>query len=147
MDASRVRDAPLCGILLRAPMPLAAVLRAGHGLLAFAVFDVVPLWAIASSEAGGLALSKEEVGTLLASAAIGQVVYTALAMGKLANRLGMRQAFVRGSVAAGAALAVTPLLPRLLYAARAPRAVAIVMTSVVYCLHTCEMCDPRERRA
>lgn len=63
----------MCRILLRAPMPLAIVCRAVHGLLVFAVFDVVPLWAIASHAAGGLALSEEEVGILLAGAAIGQV--------------------------------------------------------------------------
>lgn len=47
------REDSLWRILRRAPMPLAIVLRAGHGLLVFAVFEVVPLWAIASHAAGG----------------------------------------------------------------------------------------------
>lgn len=77
---------------------------------------------------------------LLAGAAVGQVVYTALCMGKVATRLGMRRAYIYGSLAAGAALAAVPVLPRLLYASgHARRASAIACTSVIYCVYTCSM--------
>jgi MFS family permease len=142
-SAAKEQERSLCRILLRAPMPLAILLRAGHGLLVFAVFDVVPLWAISSHAAGGLALSEQELGLLLAGAAIGQVVYTGVAMGKLANRLGMRQAFIYGSIVAGVTLAAVPCVPRMFYATDsaidASKAAAIASTSVIYCLHTCAM--------
>ena len=40
------------------PFPLIMLVRAGHGLVLFAVFEIVPLWSIATRPAGGLALAK-----------------------------------------------------------------------------------------
>lgn len=128
----------LWALLCLRPMPLAVILRAGHGLALFAVFDVVPLWAIASVGSGGLAMSEEEVGVMLAGSAIGQFLYTSLAMGKLCNRMGTRTSFSTGCYVAGVCLILVPLLPLALPAA-APRPASIALISFVYCVYGCSM--------
>jgi len=104
----------------------------------FAVFDVVPLWAISSDVAGGLALSGEELGVLLAGAAVLQTVFTAFAMGKLPNRLGLRRSFVIGCTLAGASLVLVPFVPHVL-PRHAPRGAPIALASLFYCIHTSGM--------
>ena len=92
----------LLAIACQWPLTLALLLRTGHGMTIFAIFDVVPLWCIASLSAGGLAFSEEQVGTLLALAAAGQLVYTSLAMGKVVNLLGQRRALIGAKAGLGA---------------------------------------------
>jgi MFS family permease len=79
-------------------------------MLIFAIFDVVPLWCIASLTAGGLAFSEEEVGTLLALSAAGQLIYTSLCMGKVVNLLGRRLALIGGCGVAGLAIGALPFV-------------------------------------
>ena len=138
-------------LLHTAGMPLAIGLRALHGMIAFAAFDIVPLWAVASIAGGGLALTQEEVGVLLAGAAVGQLVFTSLCMGPLANRLGMRKTFIVGCVVAGLAFVLLCLVPQPMQeggeemgsgfvapaadSVRPPRAVSIALAATIYCVY------------
>jgi len=103
-------DAPLCSVLCRRPLPLVATLRAAQGMTMFAVFDMVPLWAIASLRAGGLALGEEQLGMMLTAAGAGSLLFTSTFIGPCVRRLGARSALVVGSVVAGIAIVFIPLV-------------------------------------
>ena len=47
----------LLRVLCKRPFPLALLLRAGNGMAIFAVWEMIPLYSIATRQAGGLALS------------------------------------------------------------------------------------------
>ncbi|KAL3916091.1 MAG: hypothetical protein SGPRY_006967 [Prymnesium sp.] len=127
----------LRSILFAWPMPMALLLRTGHGMALFGIFDVVPLWCIASLRAGGLAFSEDQVGTVLAAAAAGQLVFTSLVMGRLVNFLGQRQALVWGCAIAGAALWALPFVGLVQSEPRV--AIMSVLASLIYCVHTMAM--------
>ena len=64
------------------------VLRTGIGLVIFALFEVFPLWAIASEEVGGLGLDEQALGTVLAGSALLQTAFSGFCMGKVVKRIG-----------------------------------------------------------
>jgi len=122
-DASKVplRTRPsLTQALRTAPVPAMLVLRSGIGMAAFASYDVIPLWAIASLDAGGVALTKASLGLMLAAAASVQLLWTTFAMGPVMGRLGSRRTFVGGCCAGAAALVALPHAHRLPLAAVVP---------------------------
>lgn len=105
------RNGGLWASVCERPLPLVMLLRSLHGMVMFAVFDVVPLWAIASLRAGGLALRKEEVGTLLGSAALLQTCFTVLVMGRLVRACGLFWGLTAGCAVSSVFTLSIPLLP------------------------------------
>ncbi|KAL1499936.1 hypothetical protein AB1Y20_012618 [Prymnesium parvum] len=129
--------AGVCAVLRAWPFPLALVLRTGHGMALFALFDVVPLWCIASRRAGGLALSEAQVGSLLAAAALGQLVYTSFLMGRVVHWMGQRRALMAGCAVSGVTLCVLPQVGGL---GEGPSAVYVMAAAAaVYGVTTCAM--------
>ena len=104
-------------------MPAIIALRTGIGLAAFASYDVVPLWAIASARAGGLNLGQQELGALLSCAAAVQLLWTTLLMARVFDACGVRRVFAGACAAGAAALLLLPLAR----AAGAPFAVVAVL--------------------
>ena len=112
------------GTALRAPpLPAIIALRTGIGLAAFASYDVVPLWAIASPRAGGLNLGQQELGALLSCAAAVQLLWTTLLMARVFDACGVHRVFAGACAAGAAALLLLPLAR----AAGAPFAVVAVL--------------------
>ena len=92
-------------------MPLHLLLRSSHGMAMFAMFEIVPLWAIASRQAGGLALSETQLGSALAGAASLEFLFTLFAMARTVEALGLHRALYLGVLGGGATLVCVPLLP------------------------------------
>lgn len=116
------------GALLRAalrspPLPAIVWLRTGIGLAAFASYDVVPLWAIASARAGGLALEGGQLGALLSCAAGVQLLWTTLLMGRVFERVGVWGSFIGACTVGAAAIVSLPIA----HAAGAPLAAISVL--------------------
>lgn len=103
------REGPTLWSMMRAPpMPAVIVLRTGIGLAAFASYDIIPLWAIASRGAGGAALPQRHLGGLLAGAAALQLLWTTFCMGPVMMAAGVRRTFVGAAVAGSLALLALP---------------------------------------
>lgn len=62
-----------------------------HGLVVFAMFEVVPLWAISSRELGGLDLSQRDLGIMLASSAVVTMLSGWFVMPVLTRLFGLRR--------------------------------------------------------
>ena len=92
------------------PILRAVALRAGGGMLIFGIFDVVPLWAVASLEAGGLGLPKDILGVMLAGSAVLQVVFAMAFVGPFVERLGPRKSITWGSGSCAVALLILPFV-------------------------------------
>jgi MFS family permease len=107
---TRQQQKPLRAALCTHPFPLVMFLRSGHGMAMFAAFDVVPLWAIATARAGGLALVEEEVGSMLAVSSFLQFLFTVSVMGALVRRLGLYCSLVLGCALGGACMLLFPLI-------------------------------------
>ena len=122
-EARREAIADLGTALRAPPLPAIIALRTGIGLAAFASYDVVPLWAIASARAGGLNLGQQELGALLSCAAAVQLLWTTLLMARVFDACGVRRVFAGACAAGAAALLLLPLAR----AAGAPFAVVAVL--------------------
>eukprot|EP00967_Tisochrysis_lutea_P123043 scaffold204237_cov39-Tisochrysis_lutea.AAC.2 len=82
-DRPAARAAPAthsgCGLsFMSAELLLVFLYRATGGLVMYMIWDVFPLFCIASRSAGGLELSHEALGTLLSAAAVVQALGTLL---------------------------------------------------------------------
>lgn len=85
-------------------------LRFATGTCLFAMFDVLPLWAISSRESGGLELSMTKLATVLTLAAVGQCVYNYAIMFRILQRSGQRVAIRYAAVVAATAAIAIPLV-------------------------------------
>lgn len=83
-------------------------LRGLQGCLLFTMFDVVPLWAISERAKGGLALSVDQLGEVLAVSGAGNIVFSIFAMPRITKRFGLRQSFV---VSCGVSAVTFVLIP------------------------------------
>ena len=134
----------------RSPSPellLVIFFRAVTGMVMFLIWDVFPLFCIASRGAGGLALSSSELGTLLAAAALLQTAYMLGVSGRVISRLGVARIVLLVGGVQGASLALLSLSQQaplgvlaLLYALNAccnatSLVVAIAATNVVGARH------------
>ena len=101
---------PLRRILCTKPMLLTMLLRAGSGFALFASFELVPLFAIASHDAGGVALDRQQCGLLLSASMVLVSIYSTFFQGRLANRLGLRVSIVgAGALGTISLAALAPL--------------------------------------
>ena len=80
------------------PLPLLVCLRCLLGALGFCMMTLIPLWAIASVDAGGLALDHEQLGLMLACSAGVALLYSTLLMAKVIGRLGVRRTIVASGI-------------------------------------------------
>ena len=76
------------------PLPLLVCLRCLLGALGFCMMTLIPLWSIASTDVGGLALDNEELGVMLSSSAAISLLWSTLLMARFINRFGARRAMV-----------------------------------------------------
>lgn len=90
------------------PLRMVVILRAMQGGVCFAMFDVVPLWAISTRELGGLDLSEDEVGLVLAASAIVTIMFTWFLTPKLTRRWGLRRCFVMANCVGAMAILAMP---------------------------------------
>ena len=72
----------LCGTRLG----VLALLRAMHGFVLFASFELIPLWAVATPSVGGLGIDENLVGTMLAVAAAGAFLFALLLLSRLLEK-------------------------------------------------------------
>lgn len=112
-DDAAAPSISLSSAMAQAPMPAVLALRSGIGFAAFAAYDVVPLWAIASAGAGGVSLPQHSLGILLSVAAAVQLFWTTFAMGPVMSWLGARRTFALACAVGGAALTLLPHAHRL----------------------------------
>ena len=88
---------PVWSILCRHPNLIVMVIRAGQGLVMFALFDIFPLWAISSRRAGGLAITEHALGTTLGVAGVLMSAQLRIAChGVHATNLGLTQPHMHG---------------------------------------------------
>eukprot|EP00929_Paragymnodinium_shiwhaense_P035156 TRINITY_DN19021_c0_g2_i1.p1 TRINITY_DN19021_c0_g2~~TRINITY_DN19021_c0_g2_i1.p1 ORF type:complete len:447 (+),score=61.65 TRINITY_DN19021_c0_g2_i1:63-1403(+) len=87
--------------LCTGPMPLIAVMRFLSGMILFAIFEVVPLWLIASKDMGGMGFEENDVGNFLARSAVWNIIFFSYIMPESNRRFGPRKvALVAGLVSA-----------------------------------------------
>ena len=91
------------------PLPLITFLRGMNGWCFFAVMESNPLFFIGSVSAGGLGMSKFDVGIALGCAVCCMFVFSTFAQGTLVNKLGMRRCVYLGGLVSGCAMAILPL--------------------------------------
>ena len=119
----------LCTQMLRV-----VIVRTGIGLAIFAVFEVFPLWAIASETVGGLGLDEHALGTLLSLSALMQLVYTGIFMGQVVKHMGEAKAIQLGSLVAAVALTFIPFLRML-----PPTVVRVILAAILHSISQCAM--------
>ena len=148
-------------LVLCTPMARIVNLRAVNGLVVFASFDVLPLWAIASLSAGGLALTEKELGTcllptacllpasyclpppchvaglLLSGSAVAFFIYSTWLMGRVVERCGIRPSFVHCSLLSACVLQLLPF-GRLLVPPHGPTGIGVLILSAA--LHATFQC-------
>ncbi|KAH8056091.1 major facilitator superfamily-like protein [Aureococcus anophagefferens] len=108
------------------------------GFVLFATFDLIPLWAIATRDAGGLALTRKELATVLTAGAALQCLFTSTVMAKCMGRLGQRRSLAVGTLVGAASLAAVPFAGGL--AAR-PFAVKLVVLALPLCGYYASGCS------
>lgn len=91
---------------------VAAWLRFATGSCLFAMFDVLPLWAISSIRSGGLALSMNRLACIVMLAALGQVTFNVVFMPRILRRIGQRAAVCSAGLTAAVASVTIPLIGR-----------------------------------
>ena len=109
-NTSAADDISLSTALRTHPLPLLVLLRCLLGFAGFCKMTVIPLWAIASKPAGGLALNNQDVGLLLSSAAAFSLAYTTLFMAKVIKRCGARRAMLASALLQMLTLILLPCL-------------------------------------
>ncbi|CAE8633892.1 unnamed protein product [Polarella glacialis] len=102
--------APNAWALLFQPGPMRTVVlaRALLGCILFALYDVIPLWAISHRDVGGLELSEREVGQVLALSAVSTMLFQWFVVSKLVARFGTRRCFVASMVICAISVLATP---------------------------------------
>eukprot|EP00401_Gymnodinium_catenatum_P015775 CAMPEP_0117535942 /NCGR_PEP_ID=MMETSP0784-20121206/41193_1 /TAXON_ID=39447 /ORGANISM="" /LENGTH=497 /DNA_ID=CAMNT_0005332481 /DNA_START=132 /DNA_END=1625 /DNA_ORIENTATION=+ len=100
-------------VLCTSPLPLSILLRAVQGGLMFAFFEVVPLWAITSTELGGLALLEDDVGLILGISAAGTGLAMVFVLPRITTRLGLRLSIILTNLVVSACFILMTLFPGL----------------------------------
>lgn len=118
---------PLSTALRVYPLPLLVLLRCVLGFYGFCLLALVPLWGIASREAGGLALDNRGIGGLLSLAAGGGLLWSTLGMARAVKRLGNRRMLISSSLMQ---LLLVPNLPRM---QGAPFALVALAQTLIQC--------------
>lgn len=119
---ARARESIWCSVI-----GTLALLRMGNGMMGWGLLDVLPLWAIATVRAGGLAASEHELGLYLFAAGAINLVYTSLLMSKIVTRLGVRASHVASNVGLALVMLAIPL------AQTAPRWLVVLLFSLNSC--------------
>ena len=101
-----------CRTISRGPLRLITGLRAVSGFILFALFDVLPLWAIGTPEAGGMGLSKEQLGGVLTATCTWLWAFSTFLQGRVMTRFGFRRGLFLGGSITACALVAMPLLGR-----------------------------------
>ena len=127
--AAPLRSPPFVGVV---------ALKLVLGFVLFATFDLIPLWAIATRDAGGLALTRKELATVLTAGAALQCLFTSTVMAKCMGRLGQRRSLAVGTLVGGASLAAVPFAGGL--AAR-PFVVKLVVLALPLCGYYASGCS------
>jgi MFS family permease len=127
--AAPLRSPPFVGVV---------ALKLVLGFVLFATFDLIPLWAIATRDAGGLALTRKELATVLTAGAALQCLFTSTVMAKCMGRLGQRRSLAVGTLVGAASLAAVPFAGGL--AAR-PFAVKLVVLALPLCGYYASGCS------
>lgn len=102
-------------------------LRFALGFATFASFDTIPLWAIASTRAGGLELTRTQLAIVLTVASGFQVLYSLFVMASFMERRGLRGSLVTAACAGALVLSCIPFFGVL---ATVPFAVQLVFLSI-----------------
>ena len=110
VDAAPPPPAPPATALSSRPFLAVVSLKLALGFVLFASFDVIPLWAIASGEAGGLALSRGELAAALTAGATLQMAFTSTIMTPIMNALGHQGSLYAGTSVAAACMASVPFI-------------------------------------
>jgi MFS family permease len=95
------------------PIPLIILLRSTQGFTNFAFFEVVPLWAISSTELGGLALTEDDLGIVLAISGVCSALFMLYGISGLTDFLGLRMAITAASMVVVVSFFAIPFLPNL----------------------------------
>ena len=127
--AAPLRSPPFVGVV---------ALKLVLGFVLFATFDLIPLWAIATRDAGGLALTRKELATVLTAGAALQCLFTSTVMARCMGRLGQRRSLAVGTLVGAASLAAVPFAGGL--AAR-PFAVKLVVLALPLCGYYASGCS------
>lgn len=98
-----------CSIILTWPLFPALIVRVVTGFVMFALFDVVPLWAISDTSFGGLSMLQGELGSMLSLASMVKLFFTATICPWTLRRAGFRKALLIGSVIWGLFMVLIPL--------------------------------------
>lgn len=106
------------------------VLRVFLGVVLFATFDVLPLWAIASLGSGGLALRKTQLAAVLTASAVAQTAFNVFGMPRCVKRTGQRRGLQLATLVGAVAIAATPLIGR----AAIKAGFAVVLVCVTPCI-------------
>ena len=107
------------------PLPLLVCLRCVLGFAGFCKITVVPLWAIASAHAGGLALDHYELGLMLSCSAAFGLVYSTMIMARVIGRLGVRRTMLCSATLQALAVMALPC------SRRAPFGAIVLLNAVV----------------
>ena len=112
------------------PLPLLVCLRCVLGALGFCMMTLIPLWAIASTAAGGLALDHEQLGLMLSLSAALALVYSTLLMAKVIARIGVRRAIISAGLVQSCCVLILPRLQS------APFALVVLVNCVLQVANT-----------
>eukprot|EP00746_Dinoflagellata_sp_MGD_P025261 gnl/MRDRNA2_/MRDRNA2_159344_c0_seq1.p1 gnl/MRDRNA2_/MRDRNA2_159344_c0~~gnl/MRDRNA2_/MRDRNA2_159344_c0_seq1.p1 ORF type:complete len:338 (+),score=62.11 gnl/MRDRNA2_/MRDRNA2_159344_c0_seq1:68-1015(+) len=101
----------LCSALMSRPIPLLLFMRILNGFILLALFDLVPLWAISTKKLGGLELTQQDVGWMLARSAVFNIVYFLYMMPGLIKQFGNRRFGVASSLFCAILFVAMPYSP------------------------------------
>ena len=118
--------------LRAAPLPLVIFHRTAVGFYLYLIWDVFPLFAIASYESGGLSLSHQQLGTNLAISAMMQGAYMLSLSGRVIKRLGIKYSILCTALVQGSSLLLLPFT-RVLPESLLLPSVAVLYTLIGIC--------------
>ena len=118
--------------LRAAPLPLVIFHRTAVGFYLYLIWDVFPLFAIASYESGGLSLSHQQLGTNLAISAMMQGAYMLSLSGRVIKRLGIKYSILGTALVQGSSLLLLPFT-RVLPESLLLPSVAVLYTLIGIC--------------
>lgn len=104
-------EARIMTVICNWPAPLLILLRCMQGFCNFAFFEVVPLWAISSTKFGGLALSEDALGVVLATSAVLSGIFMAFLLQRVNTCLGLIPAAVMANLVLCFAFVALPACP------------------------------------
>lgn len=104
-------EVPWCKQVCAWPINIIIILRVLNGFIEWAQFDLLPLWAISSTEVGGLALPQTELGYMLSICGMFNIVFSLYLLPYLMSKLGLRRAGVFAAAVTAVACAGCPFSP------------------------------------